>query len=105
MATLEELHDLQTNVNLEKKIASAITIKAHAFLALPTPTDSQAIWSHEALRDPISKAKQIQKYVLADNSGASVAQITGASDAQIQTAVNAAADKLAVPAVIASVGP
>lgn len=94
MATYAELYGLGSNSDLRNKIAVAATIKAKDYIALETPTEDQLAWASKTLLSPVAVAIQLQPYVLAANSTLSTAQITGATDAGIQTAVNAAVDKL-----------
>lgn len=96
MATYTELHTLRGATGadvLQQKIAVAICIKANA-LAKATPTQAQKDWAKSALANPDSYGGLILNYILADYNTATVSAITGASDAQVQTAVNAAVDTL-----------
>jgi len=100
MATLAELgtlHSRQDNVvdALVNKIKGAVLIKAEAVRAqTPPPTDhlNRLAWVREAFINPGEAADNIFGAVLGANAGFTVAQITGASDAAIQTAVNAAVE-------------
>ena len=94
MATYAELFDLRNNTDLRNRVAVAALKKAQALLDIASPTTQQVTWAKTALNDPLAVADQLMGYVLSANSGNSMAQITGATDAQIQTNVNAAADKL-----------
>jgi hypothetical protein len=71
----------------------AISIKANA-LAKATPTVAQKEWAKDALADPDRYGALLLNYVLADNSAAAVGAITGASDGQVQAAVDAAVNTL-----------
>lgn len=97
MATYTELHALRgaaTTEPLKQKIAVAIAIKANAIAKLPSPTAGQKAWALAALSDPSKDVGTILNYVLADYNTQTTAAITGASDANVQTAVNAAVDTL-----------
>lgn len=97
MATYIELHALRGASSLDtlrQKISVAIAIKANAIAKLPTPTAAQKAWAQAALSNPESYLPIVLNYILADNNTATVAAITGASDALVQTAVNAAVDTL-----------
>lgn len=97
MATYIDLYSLRgsnATADLQKKITVALAIKANAIAKLPTPTVSQKDFAVSALRDPESYLPLVMNYILADNNTATTAAITGASDALVQTAVNAAVDTL-----------
>lgn len=89
MATYAELYDLRSNSALRNKIAVACAIKAAALIDLEPPTATQLAWAKATLANPTAVADGVMSYVLAKNSGQTVAQINGASDAAIQTHVNA----------------
>lgn len=96
MATYLELHAIRGAAganSLTQKIAVAICVKANA-LSKATPTASQRAWITSALGSPNSYVDLVLNYILADYNTAAVAAITGASDAAVQTAVNAAVDTL-----------
>jgi len=90
MAKYDELHALAGDNALLDKIAVAISIKADAILNDGTATAEQKAWAKSAFTNPQGQAKAFQNAVLAANKDASVAQIEGATDADIQTAVDAA---------------
>jgi hypothetical protein len=94
MATYEELFNLGTNTDLRNKVVSAVLIKADAISALSTPTQLQIDWAKEAFGSPIATGEVIYRAVIAANKGATVANITGASDAAIQTNVDDAVDNI-----------
>jgi hypothetical protein len=96
MATYTDLHALRgsgTADALKQKIAVAIAIKAN-LLAKATPTATQKEWAKAALANPEAYLAAIMNYILADYNTSTTATITGATDAQVQTAVNAAVDTL-----------
>ena len=96
MATYIEIHDLRSNAELRHRVAVAILKKAQALLdaTSPAPTAAQIAWARNAIRDPQTHGDSFLGYVLAKNSGSTVAQITSASDATLQSQVGAAVDVL-----------
>lgn len=98
MATYAELFDLRANDGLRNKIAVACVIAAGNIRTEDPGTTNHAnrlTWAAAVFTDPIREATRMMWAVLAQNSTLSVGQITGASDANIQTAVNAAIDVFA----------
>ncbi len=97
MATYFELFDLASSgtiSDLRKRIIVGITIKAQAIAESASPTAAAKEWAKNALANPQAYDKTVLNYILADYAGAAVSAITGATDAQVQTAVNAAVDTL-----------
>ena len=97
MATYTDLHALRgsgTITPLRQKITVAIAIKANAIAKSATPTEAMVAWSKQALATPDQYQELVLNYILADYNTSSTAAITGATDAQVQTAVNAAVDTL-----------
>ena len=97
MATLLELYDYAQTPEyglLRKRIAIACAKKAKALGDLASPTAAQIAWAVTALEDPDGVSGQIVHYVLAANAGATLAQINGASDEQVEAAVGLAVDKI-----------
>lgn len=96
MATYSELRAIigsSAGDDLKKKIEVAIAIKAQTLID-GTPTAGQKAWAQEALDSPASKVQGIMNYMIAANNSATVAQITGATDATVQSNCNAAVDAL-----------
>ena len=97
MAAYEELHALRgipgTDA-LKKKITVAVAIKANAIAKLQSPTTAQRAWALAALADPRRDLDTILNYILAEYNTQTTSVITGASDANVQAAVNAAVDTL-----------
>jgi hypothetical protein len=52
-------------------------------------------WARDTFLDPDTAARRIMPAVLAQNRAATLAQIVGADDAAVQTAVDAAVDVFA----------
>lgn len=94
MATYAELWALGSNNDgLLQKVAVAAAIKAQSLTA-GTPTAAEVQWAREVFADPRGKAPAILYAVLAANKAATVAQINGATDAQIQAHVDLAVEKI-----------
>lgn len=94
MATYLELFQLRANSDLQDRAAVAVTKKAQTLLDLPTPTAAQVAWALAAIEAPKSKAAALLNYILAANSSATVGQITGATDANLQSQLSAAVDAI-----------
>ncbi len=97
MATYIELHALRgssTVSTLQQKISVGIAIKATAIAKSANHTAAAKEFAVAALKSPESYLDPVMNYILADNSGLATSVITGASDATVQTAVNAAVDTL-----------
>jgi len=94
MANYEDLFGLGTNTELKNRVVVAVMIKADAIAALATPTQLQIDWAKDVFASPIVVGEVVYRAVVAANSTATIAQITGASDASIQTNVDAIADNL-----------
>ena len=94
MATYSELFDLASDSPLRNRVSVAVAKKAQSLLDSGSPTAAQVSWASDAIANPVSKANMLLNYVLAANSNATPAQITGASDAAIPSNVDAAGDAL-----------
>jgi hypothetical protein len=98
MATYAELVTASNNTALMTRIAVACAVAADKIRLEPDTTPNHAarvVWAREAFSDPGQAAKNILWSVLAQNRAATLAQITGADDAAVQTAVDAAVDAVA----------
>lgn len=98
MATYAELLQAQSDNTLNLKIRVACIIAAEAVrTANPGPSNQAArlAWAKRVFEDPRKEGERMIWAVLAQNASATLAQITGASDATVQTAVNAAVDVFA----------
>ncbi len=80
--------------NLRAKITVCAAIKAHAISLEVGPSQTRADWAREALENPQSKVELLLNYLLAADNTLTVGQITGASDAAIQTRCDSAIDDL-----------
>lgn len=99
MATYAELLDLSGNSVLQAKIRVACVIAAETIRTESPATANHAnrlVWAASVFADPIQESRRMTWAVLAQNKDATVAQITGASDAVVQNAVNSAVDVFAV---------
>lgn len=95
VATLLELRTLNRDEELQQKIESAIIIAADSIKDEDSMTTNHAnrlIWAKQAFDNPAGKVKGMLSAVLAANNTATVANIQGATDSQIQTNVDAAVD-------------
>lgn len=78
------------------KIACIIACEAIRTEAAGTTNHANRLkWAATTLQDPDAAAKRVLLAVLAQNAAVALASITGASDATVQTAVNAAVDLVA----------
>lgn len=93
MATYTEIYNLASNSDLIAKVTSAIAIAAEEIRAedVATPNhDNRVRWAVRALQNPDGEARKMMWILLAQNSTLTQAQILGAADSAIQTAVDSA---------------
>ena len=95
MATLQELKSLMTDSDLQEKVSAALIISVQAVLD-GTPTADQQKYAAHVFSNPAGEMKKALMSVLAVNSTATVAQITGATDTAIQTNVDGVIDTLSI---------
>ena len=98
MATYSELFVLLDNSDLQDKTAVAVIIAAKSIGTEAEATPNHAnrvLWARGAFENPRAVAVVMLRAVLAAHAGLTVAQITSATDAQLQTAVDAAVDTFA----------
>lgn len=98
MATYAELKSASENGPLLDKIKVACIIAAEKIRTESAQTSNHAtrlLWAKATYADPVSEAKRMMWAVLAQNQAATSAQILGATDATVQTAVDAAVDVFA----------
>ena len=95
MAAYSDLRNLFNDSVLRNRTQVAIAVSAHDLAETATPTDDDLAWVAKALGDTAGEANKALKFVLAENKDASVGAITGASDATLQTNVDAV-----VPALV-----
>lgn len=99
MATYAELVTASQNSALCTRIAVACAVAADKIRVEPSTTPNyaaRAVWARQAFADPGKASAGILWSVLAQNRTATLAQITGADDAAVQIAVEAAIDAVAV---------
>lgn len=92
MATYSELFALRQNADLLNRVAVACTIAALAIMTEDAATELHAQrvkWAVAVFQSPETWAQSMIRVVLASVSTATLAQITGATDASIQAQVNA----------------
>lgn len=90
MATYKELYDLTANSELKNLVTVACTVAAYAVNGEDAATPNHAnrlIWAARVFADPAAEAQRMYPMILAANAGATVAQITGAADADILVSV------------------
>jgi hypothetical protein len=107
MATYLELRSIYDDESdLLKKVVVALCVCANDILQGDDTTDppydqgagshdNRARWAARALVDPIPEGKMLLKAVLCENRALSMAQIQAASDAAVQTNVEALIDGIA----------
>lgn len=101
MATYAELLDIATTATGEpllRKIKVAVIVACDVIRleAINTTNHANRVkWAGETLDNPDGAARQMLWAVLATNRAATSAQILGADDATVQTAVNSSIDLLA----------
>lgn len=89
MASLFELNQFFDDADLLAKVTSATVIAANNLLANPEVTEDEKRFAARTFQNQKAMGNIVLKAVVADNKDASVAQIQSASDAAIQTRVNA----------------
>jgi len=100
MATYTELYEYYGTAEfhaLRNKVKVAVAIKAKAIGDETSPTADEITWAQGAVNNPASEAEGVVHYVLAANSGRTIAQINNAPDSgenSIQENVDDAVDKL-----------
>jgi hypothetical protein len=98
MATYAELIQAPQNVALQQRVFVATVVAAEAVRTESGATPNHANrlkWAKAVFTSPHTEADRMLWAVLAANKDATIAQITGASDTTVQTAVNAAVDVMA----------
>lgn len=93
MATYTELRGLINDPTLKDRVSIALLIAAEAIRTEDAGTANHVnrlLWAKKVLQDPDGNADDMLRALLAQNAALTVAQIQGATDAAIQTAVNGA---------------
>lgn len=99
MATYSELLQAAENESLRRKIRVAVVIAAEEIRMEADTTPNHAarrVWAAAVFRNPGAEADRMLWAVLAQNKDATLLQITGATDVQVQTAVSNAVNVFAV---------
>lgn len=98
MATYTEIRQLYASDSLRNLIEVAVIVAAEAIRTEDAGTANHAnrlLWAKQAFDNPLGVAQKMLMALLAANKASTVAQITQASDATIQTAVNNAVNVFA----------
>jgi hypothetical protein len=98
MATYAELNSLQNNDTIIEKVRVACVIAAEVIRGESGETDNHAnrrLWAAAVFANPRGEGTRMLWAVIAANRDNTLEQIAGASDAQVQTAVDAAVDLFA----------
>ena len=98
MAAYNELYQLFANSALRNKVRVAVIVAAEAIRNEDDTTNNHAnrlIWAAQAFAGPNTVADKMLLALLAANKDVETSAITGASDATIQTQVDATVDLFA----------
>jgi hypothetical protein len=101
MATYAELFELRNNSDLRNRVAVACIVESEAIRTEPATTsnhNNRMAWAKAVFENPDREADRMMWAILAQNKSATPAQITGAPDATVQTAVHNAVDVFATGA-------
>ena len=97
MATYTELYALwgaSTIATLRQKTSLAIAIKANAIAKSASPTAAAVAFAKQALADPDHYQQTVLNYILAEFNASNTSAITGATDVQVQSAVDSTINTL-----------
>jgi hypothetical protein len=92
VATYAELFDLGSNSALKNKVAVCILVAADTIRTEDGGTANHVnrlLWAKDAFLNPLKYVQPMWDAALAQNKSLSTAQISGASDANLQTAIDA----------------
>lgn len=98
MATYAEIYALQSDSALRNRLQVAAIVAADAIRVESSGVTGHALratWARQALENPERMAERLFWAVLAQNRAQTVANVQGATDAQLQTAVDNAVNLLA----------
>lgn len=101
MADYSELVDLMRDQEMVEKAAVAVIVATETVRTESGATTNHAnrlLWAKEALDNPLAMAKRMWPSAIAQNKSATVGQITGATDAAIQSNIEAVIDIFATGA-------
>lgn len=98
MATYDELLQAAGDTGLINHVRVAVFVSATNIMTEAGTTTNHAnrlLWAKTVFNDPAAAGLKMMWPVLAQNRTATLAQITGATDADVQTAVDAAVNVFA----------
>lgn len=98
MATYAELLEANADTDLVNKVRVAVVVAATDIMLESDQTPNHAnrlLWAKTVFSDPAIAGTKMMWPVLAQNRVATLAQITGASDEEVQTAVDNAVNVFA----------
>lgn len=101
MATYDELLQANANTGLINKVRVAVVVSATSIMTEADTVTNHAnrlLWAKTVFADPADAGSRMMWPVLAQNRALTLAQITSASDASVQTAVDAAVNVFATGA-------
>lgn len=99
MATYDELKDAMENATLQTRMRIACMVAADIIRTEGSGVANHTVrmaWAKATFQDPTSAAASMIRAVVIQNRALTLAQIIGATDAGMQTAVNAAVDSFAL---------
>ncbi len=95
-ADYTDLRNLANDSTLRNRVEVAVMVAANDIItANPADTDERIAWAQQAIASPGPWAQRVLNLILAENKDLTVAQIEAATDAAIQTNVDATVDALA----------
>lgn len=98
MATYDEILQANGTTALINKVRVAVVVSATNIMGEADTTVNHAnrmLWAKQVFADPAAMGQKMMWPVLAQNKALTLAQITGASDSAVQTAVDAAVNVFA----------
>lgn len=98
MADYDKLYDLWYESSLKNRVTVAVVIAAQAVQNEDSATANHAarlLWSRQAFENPVAAANPIYRVILAVNRDLDQEAILGASDSNIQAAVDDAVNTFA----------
>lgn len=99
MATYSDLYNLNNNSDLKNRVMIACLVSAEAIVAELDTVPNHAnrlIWAAKVFATPAAESDRMFWALIAANNSLTLEQITGATDAGIQTEVNNHVDLFAV---------
>lgn len=93
MASYLDLRNQFSNSELRNRVTTAVTVAAYNLLQ-GAPTANDRAWARSVFESPDNAGRVAFMAVLAANKDATIAQIDGATDAAIQTQVDAVVPSL-----------